>query len=153
MALREAEMNLTIKILELEEGWRERPYYCSEGYPTVGYGFKIGGKGDPLPRFSLPRKAGDAWLAELLDEVSAEVSEHMKTVTRAERRAIILSMCYQLGIKGCFAFTKMWAAIAEKDWQEAAKQMLDSKWARQTPERALRHAQVMESGSFEGVYT
>ena len=36
--------NIT-SLLQYEEGFREKPYVCSEGYPTVGTGIRIGPKG------------------------------------------------------------------------------------------------------------
>jgi len=141
-----------VQILEFEEGWRESPYYCSEGYPTVGYGFKIGDKSAPLPVFTLPQAAGTAWLQELVGSLAWDLRDRMGSIKLNDRRAVIISMCYQLGINGCFAFRKMWEAIDREDWSEAANQMLDSKWARQTPARAHRHATVMETGSIVGVY-
>lgn len=37
-----------IQLIQIEEGYREKAYYCSEGYPTIGTGHKIGPKGAPL---------------------------------------------------------------------------------------------------------
>jgi lysozyme len=132
-------------IIELEEGWRDKPYYCSEGYPTVGYGFKIGEQFAPLPEFTLPRPAGDAWLSCNIRTLRKALGNRVELLNDA-RQAIILSMCYQLGVEGCFKFKKMWRAIENDDYEAAAKEMLDSKWAKQTPSRAARHEQVMRTG-------
>lgn len=141
------------EIIEFEEGWREKPYYCSEGYPTIGYGFKIGDKGDPLPKFKLPKQAGDAWLDYIVQDIYNHMSLKLSHLNEP-RAAIIISMCYQLGIDGCMKFKNMWKAISDEDWQRAHDEMLDSIWAseKQTPERAKRHAQVMLTGSINGIY-
>ena len=139
------------EIIETEEGWRDWPYYCSEGYPTVGYGFKIGDRGDPLPTFKLPRAAGDAWLQCLVSELRMQLGNQISGLNEA-RQAIIISMAFQMGVTGIMGFKNMWAAIERKDWAGATDQMLDSRWARQTPARAHRHAIVMQTGSTEGVY-
>ena len=39
----------------------------------------------------------------------------------------------------------MWAALDSKDYEPAAAEMLDSKWARQTPERAEELAEIMRT--------
>lgn len=65
-----------------------------------------------------------------------------------DRKAIILSMAYQMGIGKVFLFKRMIIAIKEGNWPEAKKEMLDSKWARQTSKRANRHAEVMVRGNF-----
>lgn len=69
-----------------------------------------------------------------------------------DRQSIIISMAYQMGIKGVLGFGNMWSAIRKGDWDKAADEALDSRWARQTPARAHRHATVMQAGSAKGVY-
>lgn len=147
-------MNI-FKLLELEEGYREKPYHCSEGYPTIGIGKRIGPKNADLSlyEFTCSKPVAYAWL----DDEIAELGKKLKpldwfTNLNEDRRAIIVSMCYQLGLSGVMKFKKMIAAISSENWEEAAKQALDSKWAKQTPARAKRHAEVLRTGSFEGVY-
>ncbi len=36
-------MNL-LDVLQFEEGFRAKAYHCSEGYPTIGIGTKLGPK-------------------------------------------------------------------------------------------------------------
>lgn len=138
-------------LLEYEEGFSPRPFYDTEGYPTVGYGFKIAGQGAALPTFLLPKVAADAWLSALIIELEDKM-RHSIIKLNEPRKAVIISMCYQLGVIGCLGFRKMWIAIRAEDWEAARLEMLDSKWARQTPARALRHAAVMRSGDFKGIY-
>lgn len=64
------------------------------------------------------------------------------------RQAAIQSMCFQLGVLGVSAFRKMWAALHAQDWKEAHRQALDSKWNKQTPNRAKRVAAVLLTGTF-----
>jgi lysozyme len=146
-------MSLIRDILEREEGWRENPYLCSEGYPTVGYGFKLGPSGASLSnyQFTLPRPAGDAWLDELIFDLRIALHSKLSGLNEA-RQAVVLSMCYQMGIDGCLAFKKMWAAIDARDFDTAATEMMDSRWAKQTPARARRHRDVMSSGTTAGIY-
>lgn len=139
-------------ILEQEEGWSDRPYYDHLGFPTIGYGFNLHmPKYADLPGFVLPRKAGDAWLQAIVDHIRSELAEELSWMNEA-RQAVIISMAYQMGIKGVLGFGNMWAAIRKGDWNRAAEEMLDSRWAKQTPARAHRHATVMAHGLCEGVY-
>lgn len=142
---------LTRAIIEQEEGWRPEPYYDHLGYPTVGYGFRLGKKNAPLPEFILPKKAGEAWMQAVIDHIRSELAEELSWLNEA-RQAIIISMAYQMGVKGVLMFQDMWAAIRKGDWNQAAEDMLDSRWAKQTPARAHRHATVMAHGLCEGVY-
>ena len=62
------------------------------------------------------------------------------------RQAVLVSMAYQMGVSGLSGFRNTLKAVADGQWADAAKGMLDSKWARQTPARANRHANQMLSG-------
>lgn len=152
-------MNITA-LLEYEEGFKSRPYRCSEGYPTVGYGFKIGDLGAPLPSFYLPRSAADVWLAELIAGTRIEIMKSpsvaaaFKACAGCEaREAVLLSMAYQMGVPKLAGFTKTLALIATGWWRTASEEMLNSRWARQTPERAARHSQQLLSGDWCPLYT
>lgn len=143
---------LTRRIIEQEEGWRDTPYYDHLGYPTVGYGFNLHmPKNAPLPGFVLPKAAGDAWLQSFIDAIRSQLEEELSWMNE-DRQSIIISMAYQMGIKGVLGFGNMWSAIRRQDWDSASDEMLDSRWARQTPARAHRHATVMQTGSAKGVY-
>ena len=66
-----------------------------------------------------------------------------------ERQAVIVMMIFQLGAGGLNRFKKMREALERKDYEEAARQMLDSDWHnKQTPARAKRLANIMRSGEW-----
>ena len=58
---------------------------------------------------------------------------------------IILEMVFQLGKTGVSKFKKMWEALSGQDYNKAADEMLDSKWAKQTKNRAESLAKIMRS--------
>ena len=49
---------------------------------------------------------------------------------------IIIEMIFQLGKTGVSKFRNMWKALSGLDYSTAAIEMLDSRWAKQTPNRA-----------------
>ena len=49
---------------------------------------------------------------------------------------IIIEMIFQLGKTGVSKFKNMWKALSGLDYSTAASEMLDSRWAKQTPNRA-----------------
>ena len=49
---------------------------------------------------------------------------------------IIIEMIFQLGKTGVSKFRNMWKALSALDYSTAASEMLDSRWAKQTPNRA-----------------
>ncbi|MFV0511325.1 MAG: glycoside hydrolase family protein [Shewanella algae] len=138
-----------------EEGFRDSPYYCSEGYPTIGYGQRLGPRQTPLElyQFTLPRDVARVWLRSHIADISAKLAVH-PTIAPAfakcnlERQVVLVSMAYQMGIEGLAGFKNMLNAIAAEQWTEAAAHALDSLWARQTPERAQRYAEVLKRGCY-----
>ena len=58
---------------------------------------------------------------------------------------IILEMVFQLGKTGVSKFKKMWEALSGQDYNKAADEMLDSKWAKQTKNRPESLAKIMLS--------
>ena len=58
---------------------------------------------------------------------------------------IIIEMVFQLGKTGVSKFRNMWKALSALDYSTAAEQMLDSRWAKQTPNRANGMADIMRS--------
>ena len=49
---------------------------------------------------------------------------------------VIMEMCYQLGVTGFSKFKKTILFLQNKQFHDASQEMLDSLWARQTPNRA-----------------
>ena len=58
---------------------------------------------------------------------------------------IVIEMCYQMGSFGVSKFKKFLSALNQEqpDYVEASKEMLSSKWAKQTPNRANRMSERM----------
>ena len=144
------------ELLAKEEGFRAKPYLCSEGFPTVGYGQRIGAKNQPLNayQFFLPKPVAKAWLRFNIELLIDTVAVHPGTATafatcNLARQTILISMAYQLGVNGLAGFKNMLAALKAERWQEAEVHALDSLWAKQTPARAKRHARVLASGKME----
>lgn len=142
---------LAAKILKLEEGFRDKPYYCTEGFPTVGYGRVIGKAGDPLPNITVSEPEECKLLVERIERTERAMSGILEGHNEP-RRAVLVSMAYQMGVHGVLQFKRFLAAMKDKNYDLAHDEMLDSKWARQTPARAKRHASVIESGDIGSAY-
>lgn len=146
-------MSQIIALLRFEEGFKPAPYPDTEGYPTVGTGFKIGPKGAALSNytFTLPKEVNDVWLQCLVNDTVAKMNTYpvifsaLKQCNDA-RRDILISMAYQMGVGGLAGFKNTLAMIAAGNFAGAADGMMSSLWAKQTKNRAARHAEVMRSG-------
>ena len=147
-------MNIN-RLLEIEEGYRAKPYLDSLGFPTVGIGKRIGPKGADLSnyQFTVSKSIAYAWLEE-----EVEIVEHALNSYRwfnkldDDRKTILLSMGYQLGVAGLLGFKRMIEAIEIEDWEWAAYEAKDSLWYKQTAHRAARHVAVMLGHSIDTVY-
>lgn len=143
------------KLLAYEEGFRAKPYHCTEGYATIGIGTKIGPKLASLDmyQFTVTKKVAEAFLEEELRSIMEKLIKHRwYTDLDEDRQVIIKSMAYQMGYSGLINFKKMIAALEKKQWTEASLQALDSRWAKQTPARAKRHANVLAGSKIKDVY-
>ena len=64
------------------------------------------------------------------------------------RQRVIIDMAFNMGVPRLSKFVKMWKAIHEENFEEAKTQMLDSRWAKQVGNRAVRLSNAMETGEW-----
>ena len=57
---------------------------------------------------------------------------------------VVMEMCYQLGVTGFSRFRKTIAFLQDKKWEDASVEMLDSLWAKQTPNRAKSLSNIVK---------
>tara|TARA_R100000963_G_C4633645_1_gene98157 strand:+ start:373 stop:828 length:456 start_codon:yes stop_codon:yes gene_type:complete len=61
---------------------------------------------------------------------------------------VMANMCFNLGVTRLLKFKKFLTAIESKDWDTAAVEMMDSRWAVQVGPRAIRlKDRVLKGGS------
>ncbi|MFQ2250972.1 glycoside hydrolase family protein [Aeromonas dhakensis] len=154
-------MSSIYALIKYEEGWRSKPYLCTENYPTVGFGFRIGPQGADIKlyQFTLPMRAGEAWLDTILSDLETDMRRYSKLAMAMQtcehdyaRMAVLQSMAYQMGGQGLSAFKNTLQAVIDQRWNDAAAGMLNSRWAKQTPNRAKRHAEQMRTGLWAPEY-
>lgn len=152
-----AAIEISGRMLKKEEDFRAKPYLCSEGFPTIGYGQKIGEKFEPLPNIETTEP--EAYKKMLgMNEANEKTYLNNPDIYRCyfhlndNRKAVMLSIAYQIGIYGVLKFKKLLAALEMANYSEAANQMLDSLAARQTPARWARNADQMRTGELNAYY-
>lgn len=153
-----AAIEISGRMLKKEEGFRAKPYYCSENYPTIGYGEKIGDKYEKLP--DIATLEPDAYKKMIgMCEVNEKTLLNNPDLYRCyfhlndARKAVMLSIVYQIGIYGLLKFKKLLAALETASYDKAADEMLNSLAARQTPKRWLRNAEQMRTGELNVFYS
>jgi len=135
--------------LEAEEGRIAHAYQDHLGFWTIGIG-----------RLIDKRKGGRLIDAEIDMLLANDIREKIAGLesnpgTKAAWAAVkddpyrataILSMAFQMGVEGLAKFHNSMRLVADKQWRAAANNMLQSLWAKQTPDRAKRVTQMLATG-------
>jgi lysozyme len=122
------------------EGFRQKPYLCTAGKLTIGYGRNLDDNG-------LTQAESIALLLNDLAECERDLQSFPWWAGLSDaRRNALLDMRFNLGPTRFRGFKKMLAALEAGNFTEAATQMRDSKWARQdVPARAEKLARMVEA--------
>ena len=120
------------------------PYQDSKGFWTIGYGTLIdsrrgGGLYDEEAAYILRNRIG-------LGFHEANENFYWFRKLSTNRQEVIVEMLFNLGLKGLKGFKRMISAIKVEDWEDAAKEMLDSNWADDVGVRANELAEIMRTG-------
>ena len=130
-------MNLKESIKK-HEGYVGIVYKDSLGIDTIGYGFAI-------KDLELDKDICDIILERKLKDLESRIKLKFgwypfmpKTIQN-----VVIEMCYQLGVTGFSKFVKTITYLKDKDFKSASVEMLDSKWAKQTPNRAKEMSEIV----------
>lgn len=135
-----------------DEGKILHVYLCSENHKTTGIGHKLL---DSDPEIDLPVHGAYDEVPEdecISEERCYELFEQDVQIAidgcrniydnweelPQEAQHILVNMCFQLGQGGLSKFKNMNHAVSQESWGIMAMDMMDSRWAQQTPERAAR---------------
>ena len=131
----------TKEAVKKEEGFRLETYKCTEGHLTGGYGHKMLEGETPPTDHAGWLKIFERDFARAMtgaDDLLMLCPDIHETA-----RHIVVEMVYQMGSYGVSRFKKFLQALQDSDYKEASVQMLDSRWAKQTPNRANRMSERM----------
>ena len=123
-------MSLTESIKK-HEGYVGIVYKDSLGIDTIGYGFAI-------KDLELDADVCDIILERKLKALHDMIKIKFKWYgyMPQEIKDVVMEMCYQLGVGGFSKFKKTIAYLQNQQFHDASVEMLDSLWAKQTPNRA-----------------
>lgn len=129
--------------LKEAEGRSPRMYEDTLGNLTIGYGHALK-TGPPL---------SDAAMDQILEDDLADAENRCRRFAWFDqlddvRQAVIVEMAFNLGLGGLAGFRKMIDALIAARYDEAAEELLDSRYARQVGARARRLAEEMRTGVF-----
>jgi len=137
-------MNRTRLVAQLRrhEGMKLTPYRCTAGKLTIGVGRNLDDVG-------ITEDEALVLLDNDVTRVFQECQRHLPTFGSLceARQHVLIGMTFNLGFAGLLDFKKMLAAVEAADFDRAAAEMLDSKWARQVGTRAATLAKMMKEGA------
>jgi len=127
--------------LKKHEGTKAVPYLDSEGNWTVGVGHLMS---EPFPDAVI-----DLLLQNDIDKAVRELDRAFFgwTAHNEARQEVLIELVFNMGAPRLAKFIKFWDALGRRDYQSAATEMLNSKWAEQVKGRAVTLARQMASGT------
>lgn len=128
--------------VKLDNG-NHKLYKCPADKWTIGYGHN-------LEEHGLPDTMANQLLSSMLMDTQLECAKNVKAWEKlnAPRKSVLIDMCFNMGWSTLRKFKKFLAALDDEDWEEAAKQMEDSKWFKQVGMRAEILQEMMIYGEY-----
>ena len=136
--------------LEYDEGCEYEVYLDHLGLPTFGIGHLVTENDEEYGCEVGTAVAEDRVREVFEDDIQITIDECMRlydnwTDLPDEVQLIIANMMFNMGRPRLSGFKKFNAAIANKEWEEASEEMIDSKWYRQVTSRAERLVKRMRN--------
>ena len=118
---------LTARV-KIHEGKISHAYQDPYGYWTIGYGRLIDkNKGGRLTDDEM-----EYLLANDLHRYEQELRAFPWFQMQGEvRKEVLIELSFNMGLPNLLGFKRMIAALKNRDYENACKELLDSKWARQ----------------------
>ena len=132
---------------EVKKNGRHVAYTCSEGFLTLGIGRNV----DPNGGLGLSDDEVDFMLSNDVDRVIAELGKTFPWFSDLDcvRADAMIDLCFQLGLPSLLKFKNFLGDMADGNYHLAAPNLLDSLYARQTPNRANEIAEMIITGKYQ----
>ena len=129
--------------LKIDEGVKYEIYKDHLGYPTFGIGHLIT-ENDPEHGKPDGTKISEDRVNEIFEtDVATFVSEAKILFPDLDdlpdvAQQVIVNMAFNMGRPRLSKFKNFIAGVNDRDWTRAAEEMMDSRWATQVGDRAIR---------------
>lgn len=131
------------ELISLHEGIKLKPYRCTAGKLTIGIGRNLDENGINQDEAQLLFEND---INRCIKQLNAEFSWFSRL--GEVRQAVLIDMCFNLGINGLCNFKDTLKLIENGRYKEASKEMLNSLWAEQVKDRAIQLSNMMSSGEW-----
>ncbi len=130
-----------IKQLKEHEGLKLKPYKCTAGYVTIGYGRNLQTNG-------ISELEAELMLLNDIKNTMKELDDMFPWFRKLsdQRQNVIIDMHFNMGTTKLLQFQKVIDAIIDGDFWAASSEMLNSKWAKQVGARAMKLSAMMRQG-------
>jgi lysozyme len=127
--------------LVIDEGLRLKPYKDTVGKLTIGIGRNLDDRG-------ITKDEAYVMLENDITQAEFDASVLFPSFARLSdnRKAVVVNLCFNLGRDRAAGFKDFRQAVEAQAWEQAAAELLDSKWAKQVGNRAIRLAKQMKEG-------
>lgn len=141
-------MSKLVKQLRRHEGVRSHVYLCPAGYETIGVGRNIAESGLGL---------SDDEIDYLLENDIKRCKQELIGLSwfvdiDPVRQDALINLCFNLGMTRLLGFKNAMAAMAVGDYDQAADEFLDSRWATQVGDRAIEVTDMIRTGRYGEEY-
>jgi len=136
--LKDYVINKLTQLLVQHEGTELMPYVDTTGHVTIGVGRNL-------------TSVGISWqeamilLENDIQRIQKEADDNFPWFKNLSpnRQIVVLDMIFNLGLSGFMGFRKTISFIRRGQWENAAREMLNSIWAQQVGSRADRLSHIM----------
>ena len=135
-------MNDLISMLKRHEGLRLKPYLCTADQLTIGYGRNLESMG-------ISRYEAEVMLVSDIERCYNELEVFGWFVgLDVVRQEAMVDLLFNLGLPRLLGFKKMIRHLSNKEYSQAAAELLNSRYAIQVGDRANELAYMLERGEY-----
>ena len=138
-------MSKLIDMLKLHEGVKSYCYKCTQGFETIGVGRNISESGLELSDDEIEYLLAND-IARVKDELS-DAYFWFNAMNEARQDAMV-DICFNLGLTRLRGFVKALEAMSREQFDIAADEFMDSRWASQVGNRAVRVTEMIRTGEY-----
>ena len=140
-------MEKLLKMIKLHEGVKSHAYQCTAGKWTIGVGRNIDEEGG----LGLSEEEINVLLINDVERVKNELTAAYFWFPALDevRQAAMIDMCFNLGLSRLRGFVKAIEAMSRQQYDKAADEFLDSRWASQVGQRAIRVTDMIRTGEYQ----
>ena len=123
------------------ESYRQFPYTDTTGHITIGIGRNLDSRG-------ISQNEAFTLLDDDIIYFTSKLNSALSFYPGLDeiRQIVLIDMCFNLGINGLLTFDKFLGFVEDHDWENASKELLNSKAAQQCPDRYKNLSEIILTG-------